>query len=116
MKRLRTSLVGIDRGSRKLFSDFEDDGPMWRGTGPRETRVPVAFSGAFRSAQVVHVSISMWDTDGATNQRADLRAEAVTEPGFELVFRTWGDSRVARIRASWMAVGEVAGEDDRHLS
>jgi hypothetical protein len=28
------------------------------------------------------------------------------------VFRTWGDSRVARIRADWMAIGEVSGEDD----
>jgi hypothetical protein len=115
MIRLRTPLVGIDRGSRTLFSDFEDDGPMWSGTGPREARVPVAFSEAFRAPPVVHVSISMWDTDGATNQRADLRAEAVTEAGFDLVFRTWGDSRVARIRADWMAVGEVAGEDDWDL-
>jgi len=27
------------------------------------------------------------------------------------VFRTWGDSKVARIRADWMAVGEVADDD-----
>jgi hypothetical protein len=28
------------------------------------------------------------------------------------VFRTWGDSRVARICADWMALGSVRGEDD----
>jgi hypothetical protein len=66
----------------------------------------------FRDVPVVHLAMSMWDTDGDTNQRADLRAEAITETGFEIVFRTWGDSRVARIRADWIAIGEVSGEDD----
>jgi hypothetical protein len=112
MRRLRTPLVGIEQGSRTLFSDFENDGPMWSGTGPREARLSVAFSERFRAAPVVHLGMSMWDTDGDTNQRADLRAEAITEDGFEIVFRTWGDSRVARIRADWIAIGELSGEDD----
>ena len=64
---------------------------------------------------MVHVAISMWDMDGNTNQRADLSAEAITPKGFDLVFRTWGDSRVARIRADWMALGEIAGDDDWDL-
>jgi hypothetical protein len=29
-----------------------------------------------------------------------------------IVFRTWGDTRVARVRADWLAIGEVRGEDD----
>jgi hypothetical protein len=53
--------------------------------------------------------------DGNTNQRADLRAEKITARGFDLVFRTWGDSRVARIRADWMAMGELTAEDDWEL-
>ena len=36
----------------------------------------------------------------------------MTETGFEIVFRTWGDTRVARVRADWLALGEVADEDD----
>jgi hypothetical protein len=116
MKRLRTYLVGIDQGSHTLFSDFQDDGPMWSGSGPRESRMKVDFSERFRDVPTVHLGISMWDTDGDTNQRADLRAEAVSETGFEIVFRTWGDSRVARIRADWIAVGEVIGEDDWDIS
>ena len=88
---------------------------MWSGSGPRETRLAVRFSELFRDVPVVHLAMSMWDTDGDTNQRADLRAEAITDAGFEIVFRTWGDSRVARIRADWMAIGEVAGEDDWDL-
>jgi hypothetical protein len=58
------------------------------------------------------VSMSMWDIDNKTNSRADLVAENITAKGFDLVFRTWGDTRVARIRADWMAIGPVADEDD----
>lgn len=115
MRRLRTSLVGIEQGSRTLFSDVEHDGPMWTGEGPREVRVGVTFSERFRNAPAVQVAMSMWDMDGEPNQRADLRAEGITEAGFEMVFRTWGDSRVARIRADWIAIGEVSGEDDWDL-
>jgi len=115
MKRLSHHLIGAEQGSVILFSDFEDNGPMWTGEGPREARHAVAFSEAFRAPPMVHVGISMWDTGGDTNQRADLRAEKVTEKGFELVFRTWGDSRVARIRADWMALGEIASGDDWQL-
>ena len=39
--------------------------------------------------------------------RADLTAENVSEKGFHLVFRTWGDTRVARVRADWLAIGAV---------
>jgi len=116
MRRLRSSLVGIDQGSQTLFSDFQDDGPMWSGSGPRETRLKVTFSERFRDVPAVHLGMSMWDTDGNTNQRADLRGEAVTAEGFEIVFRTWGDSRVARIRADWIAIGEVSGEDDWEIT
>ena len=47
-----------------------------------------------------------------TNLRADLTAEHVSEKGFHLVFRTWGDTRIARIRADWTAIGPVRDEDD----
>jgi hypothetical protein len=115
MKRLSQHLIGVEQGSVLLFSDYADNGPMWTGDGPRETRQAVAFSEVFRGVPMVQVAISMWDMDGDTNQRADLRAERVTPKGFDLVFRTWGDSRVARIRADWMALGEVAGDGDWSL-
>lgn len=98
-----------------LFSDFQHDGEMWSGDGDREHRVPVEFSDPFLSAPAVMVSISLWDADHTTNQRMDLSAEKVTPKGFDLVFRTWGDTRVARVRADWMALGEVAHEDDWEL-
>lgn len=111
MTRLRSSSLAVEHGSVVLFSDFANDGPMWSGEGPREVRQSVTFDENFKSVPIVHVGISMWDTSGETNQRADLRSENATCEGFELVFRTWGDSKVARIRADWMAFGEAPDDD-----
>lgn len=111
MKRIGSG-IGILQGSRVLFSDFADGGVMWTGEGDRESRFMVNFKPAFRSAPAVTVGISMWDMDHKTNSRADISAENVTAKGFHIVFRTWGDSRVARIRANWMAIGAVRDDDD----
>jgi hypothetical protein len=102
----------VDRGSIILFSDYEDGGVMWTGHGPREMRRAVRFTEAFTGVPVVHVSLSMWDMDQKTNQRADISAEVISPEGFEIVFKTWGDTRVARVRADWMAIGDAADEDD----
>ena len=61
------------------------------------------------------VSISMWDLDQKTNGRADVSAQDITTAGFSILFKTWGDTRVARIRADWMAIGELPNEDDWQL-
>jgi len=115
MKRFNANNLGVAQGSRILFSDFEEGGEMWTGDGPRAARFPTKFDTAFKSIPVVHVSLSMWDTDGKTNQRADIKADKITETGFDIVFQTWGDSRVARVRADWMAIGEVPNDDDWEL-
>ena len=112
MKRIPAGSIGIVQGSRVLFSDFADGGVMWTGTGDRESRHIVTFADAFRLPPAVHLSITMWDTDHLTNARADLVAENITETGFHLVFRTWGDTRLARMRANWMAIGQVRDDDD----
>jgi hypothetical protein len=112
MRRLTSHVTGIDRGSMVLFSDFQDGGAMWTAQGPRELRRAVKFSEPFLTPPVVQVTLSMWDMDQKSNQRADISADAVTETGFDIVFRTWGDTRVARVRADWLAIGEVRGDDD----
>ncbi|MFL4470312.1 H-type lectin domain-containing protein [Tateyamaria armeniaca] len=115
MKRLENHLIGIDQGDAILFSDFEDGGEMWTGRGQRERRRRVAFSEEFRVPPSVHVSISMWDVDTKTALRADVSAELIDAAGFDLVFRTWGDTRVARVRVAWMAMGEVRQPDEWDL-
>jgi len=112
MRRLRTNLVGVDQGKVLLFSDFETEGDMWIGNGPREKRIVVLYSGIFLNPPMVSVTIDMWDVDQETNVRADISTEFVTREGFQIVFKTWGDTRVARARAAWTAIGEVKNEDD----
>jgi hypothetical protein len=103
--------VGIAQGSEMLFSDFAHGGPMWTGSGPREVRRPVTFAAPFATPPAVIAAISLFDLDRETNLRADLMTTGVTETGFTLVFRTWGDTRVARIRADWTAIGPLPDDE-----
>ena len=112
MRHLDSKYIGVAQGDDVLFSDYEDGGDMWTGSGSRERRHRLKFPEVFKSPPAVHVSLSMWDMDSATNARADVTAEKITEKGFEIVFRTWADTRVARARVRWMAIGEVFHEDD----
>ncbi|MGH1465961.1 MAG: H-type lectin domain-containing protein [Cognatishimia sp.] len=111
MQKLRGRALGIDQGEEQLFSDFENGGDMWTGTGPRERRQHIAFSESFLAPPVVQVALSLWDISNGSNIRADVSADKITCDGFDLVFRTWQDSKVARVRMSWIAFGEVDDED-----
>lgn len=95
-----------------MFSDFADGGPMWTGEGARSAERQITFAAPYRSPPQVMVSLSMFDMDQASNQRADLFTQDVDEIGFTLIFRTWGDTRVARIRADWFSIGELHHPDD----
>ena len=111
MKKLRSLSVGVDSGDEVLFKDFEDGGEMWTGRGQRERRRRIKFSEKYASEPTVQLSISLWDVDAASVLRADVTAEAVTREGFDMVFRTWGDTRVARVRIAWTAFGELRDEN-----
>ncbi|MEM8730749.1 MAG: H-type lectin domain-containing protein [Pseudomonadota bacterium] len=115
MKIIKSHLVGIDQGEINLFSDFQDGGDMWTGIGPRERRHPTLFATAFRSPPAVQASVSLWDVDTARPMRAEISTENVTNWGCDIVFRTWADSRIARIRIGWMAIGELPSDDDWEL-
>ena len=111
MKKFSAGNVGLVQGSRMLFSDFVNGGVMWTGEGDRECRHIVSFKEPFANAPSVQVSVGLWDTDQGRNLRADICAEHVTADGFHIVFRTWGDTRIARVRADWIAIGPVRDED-----
>ena len=115
MKCLSSHTIGMNQGTFELFSDFQDGGEMWTGSGPRKVSRAVEFSEAVSAQPMVHVSLSMWDMGNDSNARADIRAENVTVTGFDLVFRTWSDMRIARVSASWLAIGEVADPDQWQL-
>lgn len=110
MQRFNTP-IGVDQGAKLLFSDFADGGAMWVGEGERQSRHIVTFSQAYLAPPAVMVGLSMWDMDNRTNLRANIAAENVTAEGFEIVFRTWGDSRIARVRADWTAIGPLQDDE-----
>ena len=112
MKKLRNHTIGVDNGDVVLFSDYEDGGEMWTGRGQRERRRHISFGEPYKSEPSVQMSLSLWDVDAVTVMRADISAEAITNTGFDMVFRTWGDTRVARVRIAWTAIGELPDEDD----
>lgn len=112
MKQIDAQMLGIEQGSEMLFADFQDGGPMWTGEGPRERRHAVAFSRSFQAPPSIILGIGLWDVKAGANLRADITADAVTAEGFEIVFRTWGDTQIARIRADWAALGPVRHPDN----
>lgn len=112
MKRIRSGTVGVDSGEVVLFSDFEHNGIMWAGEGPRQTRGYVHFHEPFAEPPMVRVGFTMWDVSNAANIRMDISADEVSEVGFSLVFKTWMDTKIARCRVGWMAIGPLPEEDE----
>lgn len=112
MKRIYASTVGIDQGSELLFSDYETDGEMWTGSGDRSRSVGIVFSEPFNAPPTVHVALELADIDLSANQRTQITAENITNKGCDIVFRTWSDTKVARISASWLAIGGVDADDN----
>lgn len=112
MKKIRSHMVGVDQGVLNLFSDFATGGEMWTGEGPRERRQWVNFSETYLSPPSVSISICLWDLDSDTNLRMDINAEDITDQGFTAVFRTWGDTKIARVRMAWQSIGQVGDPDD----
>jgi len=47
----------------------------------------------------------------SANIRTDLQRENITKTGFDIVFRTWGDTQVARCRVAWQSIGPVTADD-----
>ncbi|WP_254695985.1 H-type lectin domain-containing protein [Palleronia sp. THAF1] len=99
------SYISIDQGREQLFSHFDTDGEMWTGSGPRQVSTRITFNNAFAGPPAVNVSISMWDVGRSANLRAEILAQNISSDGFDMVFRTWGDSQIARIGADWIAIG-----------
>lgn len=115
MKRLRNHWIGIDDGDVVLFSDFEDDGEMWRGEGPRLVRREVVFAESFRAPPSVRVGLSMWDISNTATARVDVTAADIRVDRFWIEFRTWADSKIARVRVNWQAIGELRHADEWDL-
>ena len=111
MRRISSPTLGLDQGDVVLFSDFDSDGEMWTGEGPRVIRQRVTFSEQYDTPPTVMVALSMWDFSHEANVRADVQAEEIGTKGFDIVFRTWGDTKVARVRVAWQSIGGVSSDE-----
>ena len=115
MKRIASHLIGVDQGDLVLFSDYEDGGEMWTGSGERERVVTVSFSQPYRKPPSVHVTMSLLDLATGPSIRAHVAARNITPEKFEIIFRTWEDSMVARVRVAWLAIGELPDDEQWQL-
>lgn len=106
-----TGGVMVDQGEVVPFSHFETGGAMWTGEGPREIRVPVRFGASFAAPPALQLGVTMWDVSNVAAMRLDIGSEEVGRDGFTLRVSSWGDSRIARLRIGWFAIGARPDED-----
>ena len=102
-------LVGVQviSAAGELFNHVDSNGPMWAGDGDREVRFRIRFSVAFHRPPHVTLGVSGLDSSNAQNLRFSLVAEGVTHEGFDVVMKTWSDTRIARASVNWSAIGQA---------
>lgn len=72
---------------------------------PRIFTVDVVFDSLFTSVPVVQLGLTGFDIDRRDSPRVTLKAENITESGFQAVVSTWDGTRVYAIEFNWMAIG-----------
>jgi hypothetical protein len=112
MTKILSSALAIDQGDVLVFSDLEDGGEMWTGKGDRSRTARVNFREQFREKPMVSLGIKMIDADGGANLRYDLILEDVSATGFNIRFKTWGDTKIARASVNWGAIGAAYSDND----
>lgn len=102
-------LVGVQiiSAAGELFNHVDENGPMWAGDGDREVRFKVRFSTSFQRPPHITLGITGMDSSKDQNLRFSLDAEAVTQEGFEVVMKTWDDTKIARASVNWSAIGQA---------
>ena len=72
---------------------------------PRTFVLDVVFDSPFSTIPVVHLGITGFDMDRRESSRLTLKAENVTEFGFQAVVSTWDASRIFSVDFNWLAIG-----------
>lgn len=108
-QQMTAPLVGVQiiSASGELFNHVDDNGPMWANDGDREVRFRVRFATAFHRPPHVTLGISGLDSSNAQNLRFSLFAEGITHEGYDIVLKTWSDTRIARASVNWSAIGQA---------
>jgi hypothetical protein len=72
---------------------------------PRNFVFEVVFDFPFAFVPVVHLGLTGFDMDRRESSRITVKAENVTESGFQAVISTWDASRVFSVEFNWLAIG-----------
>ena len=103
----RGKSLQILSGDEEIFDHVSEPGPMWDEDGNRNIKVRVEFSNRFASAPVVNAGFSLLDVSKDNNLRVWLRLLNIDASGFDALVLSWDDTRLAKVRVAWIAIGEV---------
>jgi hypothetical protein len=81
------------------------DWTLSTGTGERAYRTVVKFDSPFQVPPKISLALRGQDVGTATGIRLVLIAENITVDSFDLVYKTWADTVIYSVWATWTAIG-----------
>ena len=95
--------------------EFDQFTPDWSLTQIEDTEsdIPrvfvhcVQFDTPFSNIPIVHVGLSGFDIDNRDSARISVHTATVTSNAFDLVIKTWHNTRVYKAEISWIALGQA---------
>jgi len=74
---------------------------------PRTFSYRVQFDTPFSNIPVVQVGLSGFDIDNRDSARISVLTDAITAETFNIVIKTWRNTRIYSAEISWIALGQV---------
>lgn len=71
----------------------------------RTFAVWVVFDSPFFSTPVVQIGLTGFDMDQRDSGRISIKADNITESGFQVFVTTWANTRVYAVEFNWFAIG-----------
>ncbi len=68
-------------------------------------KFPKQFDTEFNSLPTVLVSLQAFDIEGNHITRVAIFPENITNSGFNIVYKNWGDSKIWMLAGNWLAYG-----------
>jgi hypothetical protein len=74
---------------------------------PRTYTHHVQFDTSFSNIPLVHVGLSGFDIDNRDSARISVHTSAITSSSFDIVIKTWVNTRLYSVEISWIALGQM---------
>ncbi len=85
------------------FFAYNEYKHMMNSRGERSITKHIEFDVKFKKTPKVIASISLLDIKRGTNLRVNVYAEHINASGFDLRIATWDDTKLYRLRGSWIS-------------